>query len=154
MRLAGTLAALAALALAALPTHATTFTDGEFVNADQPEWGDNPAPGNISFSLEQNFNSVFAPSQLLEVGIPGAAGFSLIFDSADAIITYLPASGTPGVLTGDLLDPGAHTPSGGLGGEVVAATLNVTFSDDGLLAHPRGVPFGGKPGRIQVRRHR
>ncbi len=31
MRLVKTLAALAALSLAGLPAHATTFTDGEFV---------------------------------------------------------------------------------------------------------------------------
>jgi hypothetical protein len=141
MRLVRTLAALAALAFAAPPAHAMTFTDGEFVTWSQGEWGDIPAPGNISFSLEQNFDSVFAPFGLLEVGIPGPAGFSMIFDGADPIITYLPASGTPGPLTVDLLDP-VDTPSGGLGGEVVAATLNVTFSDDNLLAHPPGVPFG------------
>ena len=94
----------------------------------QGAWGDDPAPGNISFLLENEFDSLFAPSNgLMEVGIPGAAGFSLIFDSAAAVITYLPANGTPGVLTADLLDPVVHTASGGLGGEVVAATLNILF---------------------------
>jgi hypothetical protein len=142
MRLTRTLAAVAALWLVAPPGHATTFTDGEFVTWSQGVWGDEPAPGNISFSLELNFDSVFASSRgLLEVGTPGPAGFSMIFDGADPIITYLPASGTPGPLTVDLLDP-VHTPSGGLGGEVVAATLNITFSDDNLLVHPAGVPFG------------
>jgi hypothetical protein len=145
MRPVRTLAALAALAFVAFPAHATTFTPGEFFTWSQGAWGDTPACGplgcNISGILEMNFDSVFSPSEWLEVGIPGTAGFSLIFDSADAIITYLPASGTPGVLTADLLDP-VQTDSGALGGEVVAASLNVTFSDDGLLAHPPGVPFG------------
>jgi hypothetical protein len=142
MRLVTTLAALAALALAAPPAHATMFTDGEFVVWSQGEWGGDPAPGNISFSLEENFESVFAPSGgLLEVGIPGTAGFSIIFDGPDPIITYLPASGTPGPLTVDLLDP-VDTASGALGGEMVTATLNITFSDDNLLAHPAGIPFG------------
>ena len=109
------MAALAALSLAGLPAHATTFTDGEFVTFSQGDWGDDPAPGNISFSLEQNFDSVFGPLGLIEVGIPGPAGFSMIFDgAADPIITYLPASGTPGPLTVDLLDP-VRIPSGGLG---------------------------------------
>ena len=142
MRVVRTLAALAALAFAALPAHATTFPDGEFVTWGQVEWGDDPSPGNISFSLEENFASVFASSRgLLEVGIPGPTGFSIIFDGPDPIITYLPASGTPGPLTADLLNP-VDTPTGALGGEVVTATLNVTFSDDDLLAHPAGVPFG------------
>jgi PEP-CTERM motif len=142
MRLVRILAALAALALVSLPAHATTFTDGEFVTFDQVEWGGNPSPGNISLVLETEFDSVFAPSGgLLEVGIPGPTGFSLIFDSADATITYLPTNGTPGVLIADLLDP-VETSSGAFGGEVVTAALNVTFSDDNLLAHPPGVFFG------------
>jgi hypothetical protein len=141
MRLVRTLAALAALSLAALPAHATTFSDGEFVTWSQVAWGGDPAPGNISGLLEMNFNSFFAPSGLLEVGIPGAAGFSLIFDNADAVITYLPGESAAGVLTADLLDPVASA-SGTFGGEVVTATLNVAFSDAGLLAHPPDVAFG------------
>jgi hypothetical protein len=142
MRLVRTLAALAALALAALPARATTFTEGEFVTWSQGAWGEDPSPGNIAFSLEQNFDSVFAKSGgLLEVGIPGTTGFSIIFDGPDAIITYLPQNGTPDVLIADLLDP-VETSSGAFGGEVVTAALNVTFSDANLLAHPPGVFFG------------
>jgi hypothetical protein len=141
MRLVGKLAALAALSFAAPPAHASTFVPGEFVTWSQVAWGDDPAPGNISYSLEANFNSIFAPSDLLEVGIPGAAGFSIIFDGPDPIITYLPASGAPGVLTADLDDP-VQTASGSLGGEVVTAALNVDFSDTGLLAHAPAVTFG------------
>jgi hypothetical protein len=141
MRLVRTLAALAALSLAALPADATTFSDGEFVTWSEVAWGGDPAPGNASFLLEMNFNSVFAPSDLLEVGIPGTAGFSMIFDSADAVINYLPGLDAAGVLTADLLDP-VISASGTFGGEVVAATLNVAFSDAGLLAHPPGVAFG------------
>ncbi len=141
MRVVRTLAALAALALAPFPAHATTFIPGKFVTGSQSVWGDDPAPGNISFLLENEFDSVFAPSGLLEVGIPGAAGFSMIFDGPDPIITYLPASGTPGPLVADLLDP-VDTSSGALGGEVVTAALNVIFSDDNLLAHAPGVAFG------------
>jgi len=140
------LLALSALSLPlALPAHATTFTDGEFLTWSQVAWGGDPfcdpTVCNISGILENDFNSLFAPSDLLEVGVPGAGGFSMIFDSADAIIAYLPASGAPGPLTANLLDP-VHTASGALGGEVLTATLNVTFSEDGLLAHPSGASFG------------
>jgi hypothetical protein len=145
MRLVRTLAALAALPAAALPAHATTFSAGEFVTWSQVAWGDDPAcnpmGSNISALLEMNFNSLFAPSGLLQVGFPGIAGFSLIFGSPDAVITYLPADGPPGALTADLLDP-VTSASGFFGGQVVAATLNVAFSDTGLLAHPSGVTFG------------
>ena len=145
MRLVRAFALLATLPLAALPAHATAFSAGEFVTWSQVAWGDvpvcNPTVCNISGLLETNFNSLFAPSDLLRVGVSGTAGFSLIFDSADAVITYLPASGTPGALTATLLDP-VTSASGSLGGEVVAAALNVAFSDAGLLAHPSGVTFG------------
>jgi hypothetical protein len=141
MRLVRTLAALTALTVAPLCARATTFVPGEFVTWSQVAWGGDPAPGNISFSLEENFDSLFAPSGLLEMGIPGPTGFSMIFDGPDPIIKYLPASGTPGPLTADLLDP-VDTASGVLGGEVVTATLNVTFSDNDLLAHSPGIPFG------------
>jgi hypothetical protein len=146
MRFVTTLAALAALALAPLPAHATTFTDSEFVTWSQGAWGGDPACNsfgcNISAILEMNFDSVFAPfGGLLQVGIPSPAGFSLIFDSPDSIITYLPAEGDSGVLTVSLLDP-VTSASGTLGGEVVTGELNVIFSEDGLLAHPTGVPFG------------
>ena len=134
MRLVRTLAALAALALAALPAHATTFTLGEFVSYSQGSWGQDPACNqfgcNAAAVLENNFDSIFARfNGLVEVGVPGPAGFSVIFDGPDPIITYLPASGAPGPLTVDLLDP-VTTASSALGGELVTATLNVMFSND------------------------
>ena len=135
-----TLLALAALsAPLALPAHATTLTDDEFVTWSQGAWGDDPfcGPDGVQHlgPARKRFQLAFAPSDLLELGVPGAGGFSMIFDSADAIIAYLPASGAPGPLTADLLDPVA-TASGVLGGEVLTATLNVTILRDGLLAHP------------------
>jgi hypothetical protein len=141
VRLTTVLAALAALAAAPPSARATTFTDGEFVTWSQVAWGGDPAPGTIAYTLQENFDSIFAPSGLLEVGITGAAGFYLIFDSSDAIINYLPTNGSAGALTVNLLDP-VNTPSGALGGEVVTAALNILFSDAGLLPHPPGVPFG------------
>jgi hypothetical protein len=140
-----TLAALAPLLLAALPAHATTFTVGEFVTYTLFEYGSmsgsNPTAATL---LENNFSSVFAPSGSLQVGVPSPGGFSMTFDSAAAVLAYLPsdpndADAAP--LTADLLDP-LFSPSNSLGAEVVAATLNVAFSEAGLLAHPTGVTFG------------
>ncbi len=78
MRPARILAALAALSLAALPAHATTFTNGEFVTHNPIQYGtlrgfiaDPPAAALI----EDNFNTVLAPvTGYLEVGIPARRG--------------------------------------------------------------------------------
>jgi PEP-CTERM motif len=140
-----TLVALAPLLLTALPAHATTFSVGEFVTYTIFEYGSmsgsNPTAATL---LENNFSSVFAPSGSLQVGVPSPGGFSMTFDSAAAVLAYLPsdpndADAAP--LTADLLDP-LFSPSNSLGAEVVAATLNVAFSEAGLLAHPTGVTFG------------
>ena len=62
MRHITTLATLAALSLAPLPTHATTFTLGEFVSYSRGSWGGDPACNqfgcNAGAILENNFNSV------------------------------------------------------------------------------------------------
>jgi hypothetical protein len=147
MRLAGTFAAFSLLLVAAAPIRAASFTPGEFVTYDQFDLGTNsrleePNNPEAAALLEDNFNSVFAPfGELLQVGVPGPAGFSMIFDSPDAVIAYLPAGGSPGPLTADLLDP-LTSASGYFGGEVLDAAINVDFSNAGLLAHPAGVTFG------------
>jgi hypothetical protein len=51
---------------------------------------------------------------LVEVGIPGPTGFSILFDNPDDIGTYLPANGTAGPLAADLLNP-ASSASGARG---------------------------------------
>jgi hypothetical protein len=142
-----TLAALVPLLLAALPAHATTFTVGEFVTYTLFEYGSmsgSPINPTAATLLENNFSSVFAPSGSLQVGVPSPGGFSMTFDSAAAVLAYLPSdpdAADAAPLTADLLDP-LFSPSNSLGGEVVAATLNVAFSQAGLLAHPTGVTFG------------
>ena len=147
MRLVTTFAALAGLSLAALSAHATTFSDGEFVTYEPAEYGNyfgSPLDPSVATLLENNFNTVFAPSGLLTVGISSPAGFSMTFDSADAVIAYLPLEfdiDDSAPLTANLVDP-TSSPSGPLGYEVVAATLNIALSDAGLLAHPPGVAFG------------
>jgi hypothetical protein len=147
MRVVRIFIALGALTIAARPVCATTFAPGEFFTYDQFEYGTNsrleePNNPQAAALLEDNFDTVYAPFEdLLQVGVPGPAGHSLIFDSPDAVLAYLPASGTPGPLTADLLDP-LSSSSGVLGGEVVGATLNTDFSNAGLLAHPTSVALG------------
>jgi hypothetical protein len=141
------LSAIAALAVGSIvhsPALAqSSFSDNEFVTWSDGAWGGDPASGNISDVLEKNFNSVFASTNdLMQIGIPGAAGHSIIFDSADAVIAYLPASGTPSSLTVTLLDPTAQTSAGALGSQVAALELNVAFNDAGLLKGNSNVLFG------------
>jgi hypothetical protein len=96
------------------------------------QWGD-PA-STAGTTLSARYATVYVGSGgLLEVGISGAAGFSMIFDVDDAVQDYLPASGAFGALTSDLLKPTSSS-SGGFGGEVVALQLNVDFSDAGFIA--------------------
>src|SRR5262249_21260988 len=76
-------AALMALFLSIIGNSARAFTTGEFVSFSQGAWGQTPAPGNAAALLQAQFNSVYAPvNDLLEIGIPGTAGFSAIFDDA------------------------------------------------------------------------
>jgi len=82
--------------------------------------------------LESNFFTVYATAGLVEIGIPGAAGFSDQFSGPTPVENYLPRSGTPAPLTADLADPTSDS-SGIFGGEVLALTINVDFSDAGVL---------------------
>jgi hypothetical protein len=123
-------------------TQGCGWHDNDIVTWSQVAWGGTPAPGNISNELENNFDNVFgADGDLMEIGIPGSSGYSIIFDSADAIIAYLPASGAPAALTADLLDP-VSTASGSFGGEVATMELNISFNDAGLLEGTSGLRLG------------
>jgi hypothetical protein len=99
-------------------------------------------PGNIAQELQQNFNTVFASTNdLMQIGIHGSAGYSIIFDDPSYLTTFLPATGAPGVLTANLLDP-ATSAAGSYGGEVATMQLNIAFSDAGVLKGNLNLPFG------------
>jgi hypothetical protein len=118
------------------PAMAQTFQNNDFITWSQIGWS------NLGSELGQDFNTVFASSgDLMEIGIHGSAGNSIIFDDPTYIVAFLPALFPAGVLTTDLLDP-AVSSSGAYGGEVTALTLNVAFSDAGLLKGNLSLPFG------------
>jgi hypothetical protein len=101
-----------------------------------------PTGTNAAGLLAANYSSVYASTfGRFEIGIPGTAGYSIAFTNVTALLDYLPALGTPGPLTSDLLNP-LTTPSGALGGEVAALKLNIDFSDAGLLTGASGLKFG------------
>jgi hypothetical protein len=78
---------------------------------------------------------------VVEVGISGVGGFSIMFTDEFRLLAYLPALGPIGPLTSDFVDP-STTMSGAFGGYVIALRINVDFSDAGLTLGARGVPFG------------
>ncbi len=133
------LVALSFCTVVARDAAAAPFQAGDFVTHLQDEWGD--ASTLAGTRLSDHFNSVYGAVGYAEVGIAGAGGFSLLITSAGSAFTYLPASGAPGALLADLVDPGP-TPAGIFAGEVLALRLNVDFSDAGYTLGSLGSLFG------------
>ncbi|MBI3875313.1 MAG: hypothetical protein HY300_05025 [Verrucomicrobia bacterium] len=111
------------------------FKNGDFGTFTQGGWGAVPHGSNPGAVLTASFTVVYPTG--VEVGIPGAAGFSMKFTSAGAITAYLPAGGPPAVLTADLMNP-TSTSAGVFGGQVLALRLNVDFSTAGITQGPGG----------------
>ena len=90
--------------------------------------------------LDVSFDTVYAATFGVVSGGLASGGFTLSFTDAESVVQYLPAIGPPAPLNGSALDPIA-TAAGSFGGEVLALTLNVDFSDarvSGGLAIPLG----------------
>jgi hypothetical protein len=119
---------------------AGSFKSGQFVTYLQPEWaGEGLLMGTpASRLLNADFSTVYAGS-FGEVTM--GSTYTMSFDSASAVEAYLPASGTPGPLNADLLDP-TTSHSGSFGGDVVALTLDVNFSSAGFLTGSSHYSFG------------
>jgi hypothetical protein len=119
-----------------------SFTNGDFFTYDQGDWGDTQNNTNAAVLLAANYDTVYASSSgVLEVGIPGSAGFSMLFTGAAGLLEYLPDVGTLGPLDADYIDP-TSTASGSFGGEVTALKLNIDFSDAGVLRGNLDIHFG------------
>lgn len=115
------------------------WESGDFVTYTQGFWSDDAAAITL---LTSNYSGVFASTGgVLQVGIPGAAGFDALFTGVLELMAYLPDVGAIGPLTADLVDP-STTASGAFGGNVVALTLNVAFSDAGATPGGAGLRFG------------
>ena len=121
---------------------AAIWHDGQFINYSQGNWGDDPSPGSAAALLQANYNTVYAPtSGLLEVGIPGAGGYSILFTNVTDLLNFLPTLGPSGPLTSDLLDP-TSSAAGAVAGRVIALQLDIDFSDAGVLPGAPGLRFG------------
>jgi hypothetical protein len=112
--------------------------DGDMVTYTQGSWSDYPAAATL---LVTNYQAIYAATfGVLEIGIPGAAGFSVTFTGPVPLQDYLPAAGPAGPFDADLNDP-MTTSAGVFGGEVAALKLNVDFSDAGVLAGKAALRF-------------
>ena len=88
------------------------------------------------------YDQVYAPTVgIVEVGLPGASGFSLRFSAPDRVSNFLPQTGTAGALDVDLVDTYSSS-SGGFGGQALALRLNIDLSAAGFFG-PSGAVFGG-----------
>lgn len=138
-RFSGTWLLVLALTLAcAGAAHADTWSSGQVIAYSQSDWGNSADPAGTV--LQEDYNLVY-PTGILEVGIPGAGGFSMTFTDAVSIGNYLPASGGAFPLTANLFNP-TGSPSGVFGGDVLALQLDVDFSDAGYLSGSSGLLFG------------
>jgi hypothetical protein len=130
---------LAAATIVALPhgqAMADSFQPGEFATYIWSQLGSidnnygmptNPA----GEAVLQYFDSVFAPSSdLMVIGTPGSAGKSIIFDSGQAVVSFLHDTGAAGALTSSLLDP-LSSSGGELADEITALTVNTAFDAAG-----------------------
>jgi hypothetical protein len=103
------------------PPKGTTYTQGG--------WGSKPNGNNPGTLLKNNFAALFPTG--VEVGIPGAGGFSLKFTTAKAIENFLPQSATPKALTADATNP-TTSAAGVFAGQVLSLKLSCKFSAAGI----------------------
>ena len=113
------------------------WKDGDVVTYTQDQFGSPSTAAGVI--LDASYATLFPGG--VEVGIPGAAGFSMIFSDQFAVYAYLPQLDVEGVLTTDLVDPTTSS-SGSFGGDVLALALDVALADHGLLGATSSVAFG------------
>ena len=104
----------------------------------QGGWHANPHGNNPGTLLANDFPTVY-PS-----GVTIGGTFALTFDSAAAVRAFLPAGGTPGVLTSSATDP-TTSAAGVFAGQVLALQLNVDLEHYGsVVISGTGTTFDGK----------
>lgn len=116
----------------------TLWQQGDVVTYGQFFWRSDIAATHL---LEEQYPAIYAPTGILEIGISGASGYSLVFTDAGAVEDFLLATGTPGSLNADLVNTQTSS-SGEFGGEVLALKLNIDFSDAGVLIGNPQIVYG------------
>jgi hypothetical protein len=130
----------AIIGLQAASVQAATFQSGDFETFNHDDWGD--VQSTAGHLLADHFPEVYSSTgQVLEVGLPGNAGYSVQFTDSAFISVYLPDNGLPGVLDADYGNPG-FTSAGVFGSLLVGLDLNIRYSDAGLLPAVQAAKFG------------
>jgi hypothetical protein len=109
-------------------TYADTFQTNEFVT-----WNQLALAGGLASTVIGDFDAAFASSgDLMEIGIPGAGGNSIIFDSGQALQAFFPGYGAAGALNIDLLDP-TQSSGGVFAAEVADLTMTTAYNRAGFI---------------------
>jgi|SRR5277367_21017 len=115
------------------------WSAGAVVTYNQVEWGD--ASNSAEMLMDANFDSIYASAGgVFEIGNT-TSGYYTVFTGAVDLASFLPASGAPGPLDANLLNPTTSS-AGQFAGEVAAMKLNIDFSNAGLLPNSSGLLFG------------
>lgn len=97
-----------------------------YTTYSQGGWGAPPNGNNPGQLLHANFSTVYPGGQVVIGGT-----YTLTFTSAGAITAFLPAGGTPGVLTSNATNPSSSS-AGNFAAQVLALRLAVDFSAAGV----------------------
>ena len=132
--------AFALIFCAALNLAHAEFLPGEFITYSQDSWGGDPGVAGSGAQLLLYYFDLVFPNGTVQIGLPGDAGYSIVFSSPVAVLDFLPGSGGPGPLTSDLTDPFSSS-AGVFAGYTLALQLDLDFADAGLLGGSAGTRF-------------
>lgn len=110
------------------------ITSGDFISYTMGGWGTKCSGSNPGCFRDANFPTVFPNGLLIgdADGIDGDDSFAAHFTTSKAIEDFLPAGKTAGALNKNSVNP-KSTSAGVLGGQLVAAKLNVGFDAAGAF---------------------
>jgi hypothetical protein len=109
---------------------------GQYRTYTQAEWGAAPDGKNPSSQLILNFPSYFPAGAT--IGAPGA--FTAQFTTAQAVIDFLPQTGSPVSLPGSVVNPSDLGNS--FAGDTLALTINLQFAQRDPSFSPATAPLG------------
>ncbi|MBI3890074.1 MAG: hypothetical protein HY303_00935 [Candidatus Wallbacteria bacterium] len=116
-------------------TSSAAIQAGDFETFTQGGWGAKAHGNNPGTLRDSRFAAAFP------AGLTIGGAFHVTFASAQAVANFLPQGGAAAALDASSVDP-ESTSAGVLAGQLVAATLNVTFSAAGYLAQNDARPLG------------
>jgi hypothetical protein len=124
-----------------VPGHAGCgWNAGDVITYPHDVWG---SPLTLAGqTLSAHYADVYASTAgVLQVGVPGLAGFAITFFSVNPLLAYLPDTAAPGTLDSDYSDPPA-TSSGQFGSNLIATKLNIDFAEAGYTVGSAGLSVG------------